>query len=309
MKKLCSCLLIATISLGQFGVNGHALEKNVNMAPRVTQEKTSWLRENSQKNNTKTSEVEIDSKINEILNKEQAKNKKKSPRVTNVNVDLKVPAIVASVAAVAAVAFSKYSDIQVAQIQKEIKEIEANNNVFKKFYSATGESISAVWDSTKDTVVGLWSFGKENVPAAVDWTKDKTTALWNFGQENVPAVVDWTKAKYDSFNSWLIESGCDEPSAKLIPVVAAVGMSLLACFAGYKLIKFTGGGLKSLFNLPVAAGGAIGKIIAAPIKGFLNVFKSGAVAVSALQPFQPSLDMSVISDVSDASTFQPYQQF
>lgn len=122
MKKLCSCLLIATISLGQFGVNGYALKKNTNSAPRVAQEKVSWLRENFQKNNANSTDVKsTENKINDVLSKEQTKNKKKAKNVTNVNIDLKGPVIAASVALAAAVALSIYSDFQGAKLQKEMK--------------------------------------------------------------------------------------------------------------------------------------------------------------------------------------------
>ena len=66
MKKLCSGLLVVSIALSQVGTRGCALEKNVNAAPRVTQEKTSWLRENSQKNNINLQRIYV--YLNELNN-------------------------------------------------------------------------------------------------------------------------------------------------------------------------------------------------------------------------------------------------
>ena len=240
MKKLCSCLLIATISLGQFGVNGYALKKNTNSAPRVAQEKVSWLRENSQKSNTSLSEVNtVEHNVKDALSKSQTKDKKKSPKVTNVNVDLNIPAIALSTAILGSVALQEYAKSK-------------RPNIFKQFYSATGESISSVWDSAKCTVADLWSFGKENVPAVVEWTKDG----------------------YDSLFYYVKSFGGGDSSVYL----TLIGMGLLAYSLGPYFVRCVVGSMREWLNLPIGAltsiGRLVGKAIGAPFAGLFSGVKS-----------------------------------
>ena len=252
MKKLCSGLLVFSMALSHVGTSGCALEKNANFTPMVSQEKTSWLRENSQKNNTKTSNMEIDGKINEILNKEQAKNKKKAKKVTNVNIDLNVPAIALSAAILGSVALQEYAKSK-------------RPNIFKQFYSATGESISSVWALAKGTVADLWSFGKEKGPAVVEWTKDKYDSLFKY----VKGIGGNDIINDDQLNGMLL------------------GVGTIVLVFGHRLVEFVVGEAAGWLTLPMkmiaSLGCCAGQVVGSPVAGLVKGVKSALMGVPKVQ--------------------------